>query len=112
MTENLDELIAYIARHFEFNEKKYPELAGKNEKEKLIFSIRHSSLHFSKTAGKISALSEDIDHGNEIDIDGLKTNTAKSLINTLRLAELIKLDEKELIELVKQNLEAPVNQKK
>ena len=109
MNKNLDSLIKYIALHFQFNEKKYPELKGATEEEILRFAIRHSALHFSKTAGKIATSSEGIDHGGRLDAEELKSNTAKSLINTLRLAELLGMSGSELVKLVRENIEKPIN---
>lgn len=105
MNETIESLMKYIAEQFQFNEKSYPELRGASEEEVLCFAIKHSALHFAKTAGKIAAASEDADHGGKMDIDGLKTNVAKSLINTLRLAELLKMSEAELLELVRKNFQ-------
>lgn len=97
MVNNLDALIKLIAEHFIFDENKYPELTGASEQEKLVFALRHSALHFSKTAGKIAAVSETTDHGGALDFDNLKVQTIKSLINTLRLADLIEMDAQKLI---------------
>jgi len=97
MDGNIDKLIKFIAEHFVFDENTYPELKDASEKERLAFAIRHSALHFSKTAGKVAAVSEDTDHSGEIDIASLKENIPKALINTLRLAELVGMSEKDLI---------------
>jgi hypothetical protein len=112
MNREIEELIDYIAKNFEFNSEKYPELRNVSKKERLRFAIRHSSLHFAKTAGKIAASSEGTDHGDTLDIQNLKVNTAKSLINTLRLAELLGMSGVELIRLVKESIESPVNKPK
>ncbi len=45
----------------------------------MAFAIRHSAIHFAKTAGKIAAVSEDADHGGKIKIDELKENVPKTL---------------------------------
>lgn len=97
MEGNIDKLIKLIAKHFVFDEKTYPELKGANEEQRLKFAIRHSALHFAKTAGKIAATSEDTDHGGEIQIAELKINVPKALINILRLAELLNISEEDLI---------------
>ena len=112
MNHEIEELMDYIAKNFEFNSRKYPELSKASGEEGLRFAIRHSSLHFAKTAGKISASSEGADHGDPLDIKSLKVNTAKSLINTLRLAELLGMSGVELVSLVKENIESPINQPK
>jgi len=97
MNGDIDKLIKFIAKYFPFDEKTYPELKGANKEKHLIFAIRHSAIHFAKTAGKIAAVSEDADHNRKIKIGELKENTSKSLINTLRLAELLNMSEDDLI---------------
>jgi len=100
MEGNIDKLIKLIAKHFVFDEEVYPELKGASEEQRLKFAIRHSALHFAKTAGKIAATSEDTDHGREIQIAELKINVSKALINVLRLAELLNITEEDLIHAV------------
>lgn len=97
MNGELDRLIAYIRDNFPFNEEAYPELKSATEEEKKKFAVRHSALHFSKTAGKIASVSEDTDHGEEIDQEKLEENIPKALINVLRLAEIIGMTEKDII---------------
>lgn len=96
----MDKLIAHIEKEWQCTPERYPELAGATPEEYLRFVIRHSALHFAKTAGKVAAVSEDIDHGGELDKESLKINVAKSLINTLYLAGQIGMDEAELTKLV------------
>ena len=109
MENNLDSLIQYIAEKHKFNGDKYPEIQDASREEILRFAIKHSALHYAKTAGKIAATSEDTDHGEEADFESLKINVAKSLINTLRLAELLGMDEKELVGKITKILDNPVN---
>ncbi len=100
MSRDIDELIQFISENFIFDENSYPELKGVDEQARFLFAVRHSALHFSKTAGKIAAVSEDVDHGNEIDIEELKKNVPKALINTLRLAELVGMSEDDLVKAI------------
>lgn len=97
MLNDFDTLIKYISDHFIFNENKYPELAGADEHKRFLFALRHSALHFSKTAGNIAAISEQADHGAPVDLNNLKTQTIKALINTFRLAELIDINGEQLV---------------
>ncbi len=97
MNGSLDALIAFIKSHYPFVPEKYPKLEGLSDAERQVFAIRHLSQHFSKTSGKIAAAIEPADHGKEVNIEEIKTNLPKSLVNTLRLAELVGMDEKELI---------------
>ena len=86
MKRDLDKLIEFVGRHFVFDEQIYPELKGANEEKRLAFAVRHSALHFSKTAGKVAAVSEDVDHGGELDIETVKENIPKAIISTLKLS--------------------------
>jgi hypothetical protein len=105
----MDSLIRYIANTHKFTAEKYPELNGTTNEQALLFAINHSALHMSKTTGKIAAYCEDRDHGDQGNLEELKTNTAKQLINTLRLAELLGLDEEELTKRITSVLDNPVN---
>lgn len=109
MKNTLDSLIQYIAEKHQFNGDKYPEIKNASNEEVLRFALRHSALHFAKTAGKVAGTSEGTDHGEPIDTEDLKINVAKSLVNTLRLAELLKMSEEELTKKVHQILDSPVN---
>ena len=77
MQGNIDQLISLIAKHFKFDEKTYPELKGASEEERLAFAVKHSALHFAKTAGKIAAVSEDADASLDT-----RTTVELSLANT------------------------------
>lgn len=109
---DLNSLIQRAEEMFVFNAEKYPELSGASEEATLRFALRHSVLHFAKTAGKIAAHSEDVDHGGEGDLEALKTDVAKSLLNTLRLAGLLGMDEGDLVARIEKKLAGPVNSSK
>lgn len=102
MHGDIDALIRFIAKHFTFDERSYPELAGASEEKRLLFALNHSALHFSKTAGKISAAVERAEHGKEIDVNELRENVPKALINTLRLAELVGMTEMDIMQAIEQ----------
>ena len=97
MKRDLDKLIEFVGRHFVFDEQIYPELKGANEEKRLAFAVRHSALHFSKTAGKVAAVSEDVDHGGELDIETVKENIPKAIISTLKLAEIVGMKGDEIV---------------
>ncbi|HYD93252.1 MAG TPA: hypothetical protein VEB18_02235 [Candidatus Paceibacterota bacterium] len=97
MNGSLDALIAFITKHYPFVPEKYPQVDGLADAERQHFAIRHLSQHFSKTAGKITAAVEPADHGREMDMEEIRANLPKSLVNTLRLAQLVGMDEKALI---------------
>ncbi len=106
---SLTTLITFIAHHFPFDEDHYPELIGKDKEQVLAFALRHSALHFAKTAGKIAAVSEAIDHGAKVDLEELRKNVPKALINTLRLAELVGVSEDDLVQAIEEKYRAKVS---
>lgn len=95
------ELIDYIVERYQFTPDKFPKVEGMSEEEKFHFAIKHLALHFAKTAGKIVTVSEEYDHSGKIDFQNLKVDVAKSMLNTLRMAELAKVSGDELVAMVK-----------
>lgn len=100
-SETLDNLIDLIADLLPVDEKTYPELANRGQVESLTFCLRHSALHFSKTAGRLAAFVEDADHGKYDRIQTLQTIVAASLVNSLKLADEIGLSGPEIIEVIR-----------
>ncbi len=103
MKADLDSIIQYIVEHFPFDTENFPSLEKLSEQDKFLFAVQHCALHFAKTAGKVVASSEATDHGVELAVNDLKTNLAKSLITTLRLAALLNMNADELLALVEKN---------
>ena len=102
MKGEISRLIEIIAKRFPFDENHYPELRGASETERLLFAVRHSALHFAKTSGKIAAVSEDVDHGNALDMSDAKTSVTKALIDILRLAELLGMTEEDITKAIEE----------
>lgn len=99
-SETLDSLIDLIADLLPVDEKTYPELADRDQAEAITFCLRHSALHFSKTAGRLAAFVEDADHGKYDRIQTLQTIVAASLVNSLKLADEIGLSGPEIIHVI------------
>lgn len=100
--QTIQELMNYIAERYAFTEEKYPELRLLDEQGRYAFAVRHLGIHFAKTAGKIVTVSEAVDHGGAIDEESLKVDVAKSLLSTLRLAELLHMNTDDLVSRIKQ----------
>ncbi|MDB5260452.1 MAG: hypothetical protein JWN37_683 [Candidatus Nomurabacteria bacterium] len=100
MEATLDELIQKISEKYKFQEASYPPVKSMSEEEIKAFAINHLSLHFSKTAGKIAAIIEDVNHGGTLKIENLKSDLNKSLGNTLRMAELIGMRGKDFLDYI------------
>jgi hypothetical protein len=96
------ELTHFIAERYTFTPEKYPELARIDDASKRAFAIRHLGIHFAKTAGKIAAVSEAADHGSPLDEESLRTDIAKSLLTTLRLAEIMNMTTEDLVKRIEQ----------
>ena len=99
---DLDKLIRLTAKHYRFDAKTYPELEGAGYSKMMRFAIRHSGIHFAKTAGKVIAVSEKADHGEPMDFDSLKENIPKSIVNALRLAELVGMNGSDIVKAVEE----------
>lgn len=97
MKPDLDTLIEFITDNYPFTEETHAELKGLPEDVQLKFAINHLALHFSKTAGKIATVSEEANHSGDINIEALRTDIPKALINTLRLAKLIDMKGEEIV---------------
>lgn len=95
--DKLADLIQLVEEHYVFTPDVYPELPN-DEGQTLRFALKHSALHFAKTAGQLATVCEALDHGADVDDATLRELTPKALINTLKLAELIGLTEQELLE--------------
>ncbi|WHU00927.1 hypothetical protein [Sphingomonas sp. NIBR02145] len=87
--DTLDVLIDLVSDLLPVTEVQYPSLRFQSEATAVEFCIRHSALHFSKTAGRLAAWVEDADHGKFAKIDALEAIVAAGLINSLKLADEI-----------------------
>lgn len=96
-SETLDELMDMINELLPVNEITYPELANCERSEAVAFCLRHSALHFSKTAGRLAAFVENADHGKYSEIEALEAIVAASLVNSLKLADEIGISGVEII---------------
>ena len=96
-SRTLDSLIDMISDFLPVDEHTYPELAERDRAESISFCLRHSALHFSKTAGKLAAFVENADHGNFSQIEALEAIVAASLVNSLKLADEIGISGPEIM---------------
>jgi len=106
-SQTLDELIDLVADLLPVNEHVYPELASRNPADAVSFCLRHSALHFSKTAGKLAAFVEDADHGKYAEIQTLQAIVAASLVNSLKLADEIGISGPDIIEQIRLKFDRP-----
>ena len=87
----------FVTAHYPFTPAKFPSIEDATEDEIQRFAVRHLALHTGKTVGKIIAAIEPSDHGAALDIEEIRENLPKSLINTLRLASLVGMTGSELL---------------
>ena len=88
-SDTLDMLIEYVSDALPVTDAQYPSLGRHGAGLELEFCLRHSALHFSKTAGRLAAFVVDVDHGKFDRIQALQSIVAASLINSLKLADEI-----------------------
>lgn len=100
-SETLNSLIDLISDLLPVDERVYPELAKRSPDQAVTFCLRHSALHFSKTAGKLAAFVEGADHGKYDRIQVLQAIVAASLVNSLKLADEIGFTGDEIVNQIK-----------
>ncbi len=100
-SETLDALMELVSELLPVNRSAYPELPVANLSDTVTFCLRHSALHFTKTAGHLAAFVEDADHGRYAKFQTLEGIVAASLVNSLKLADEIGLTGSDIIEAVK-----------
>lgn len=98
----LDVLIDLVSDLLPVTVAQYPSLHMSSELSEVEFCIRHSALHFSKTAGRLAAWVEDADHGKYAKIDALEAIVAASLVNSLKLADEIGVSGVEILAHIKE----------
>jgi len=96
---DLSDLLSIVAEGLPVDADHYPDLADASVNADR-FCIRHSALHFAKTAGQLAAVAENYDHGGHVDRDRIAVIAASSLINSLKLANEIGLSAVEMCSLV------------
>jgi hypothetical protein len=101
-SDTLSELIDLVSDLLPVTEAQYPDLRSQPGSETVEFCLRHSALHFSKTAGRLAAWVEDADHGKYARIDALESIVAAGLINSLKLADEIGVSGTEILSRIKE----------
>ncbi len=98
MNKELDKLIKFISKNFPFNGDKYPDLKREADEQTLLrFGLKHVGLHMSKSLGKVSHASERLDHGKEFDLVEIRAEAVNTVINGLKLAELLNVSGAQII---------------
>lgn len=104
---SLDSLIDLVSDLLPVDTTRYPNLPTADHSEEVVFCLRHSALHFSKTAGKLAAFVEGVDHGQFAQIQVLQSIVAASLVNSLKLADEIGLSGAEIIAAMREKYDLP-----
>lgn len=89
-----------IVDKYQFNGKNYPGFDALAPDEQFLFSVEHSILHMNKSLGKLAAEAEAADHGEAMNVINLHTATVKMIVNSLRLAEILKLTPENVVEMI------------
>lgn len=100
-SETLDVLIEFVSTLLPVNDDKYPAIRHFSRDQTVEFCLRHSALHFSKTAGRLAAYVEEADHGRYADIQILQSIVAASIVNSLKLADEIGISGPDIMEQIR-----------
>jgi hypothetical protein len=106
--DTLDVLIDLVSDLLPVTEAQYPDLGKSSQTATVEFCIRHSALHFSKTAGRLAAWVEDADHGKYSKIESLEAIVAAGLINSLKLADEIGISGDSIVSHIRGKYALPV----
>jgi hypothetical protein len=93
---DVEMLMGLVLKSLPVDTQRYPAIAPLDGRELQIFCVRHSALHFSKTAGQLAELAEAIDHGAELKTEALRKIAISSLVNALKLADEVGLSGSEM----------------
>lgn len=99
---NVDALMELVLRSLPVDSVRYPTIAPMDEIQIQRFCVKHSALHFSKTAGQLAAIAEAIDHGAELKTDSLRKIAVNSLVNAFKLADEAGLSAKDIAHEIRQ----------
>ena len=100
MNNDLQKLMDSIGSKYVVSQEAYPELANKTSGQVLVFAIKHSHFHMSKSLGRIATECEEFDHSQSCDLEIIKQATKEMLINTLKLAQELGMTAADLTEAV------------
>lgn len=98
MDKTLDKLIRFISKNFAFDEGKYPELKEADQQKRFRFGLKHVTLHMAKSLSKVASASERFDHGKEFDTTEIRADAVNTIINGLKLAELLNISGAEIVQ--------------
>ena len=94
---NLDELIKIVREGWVFDEGNYPPMKSTSQKEKRVFAITHILKHQAKALAKAMEALERFDHGLPLDEDKLRLSALNSLINSLRMTDILGISPSRLV---------------
>ncbi|ATW04431.1 hypothetical protein CHN51_13480 [Sphingorhabdus sp. YGSMI21] len=100
--QQLDELIELVSKLLPVTSVQYPKLDNEDGEPVANFCVRHSALHFTKTAGQLAAIAEAMDHGAVMNQSDLTKVAVNSLINSCKLASEIGISSSDLIQGINQ----------
>jgi hypothetical protein len=87
---NLNQLRAISREVWTFDEKDYPLLARLSlPEDRQAFTLRHVLSHITKTVGQIAVASESLDHGQNLNINKLRTSLGQLILEVVQCADVV-----------------------
>ena len=102
--KSLQELIDVVDSLFKCDENVYWKLKFLPKEKWDVEIISHSSRHLTKSAGKLAALCESVEHGASFDKETAKDITFSALATVLKNASMLGLTAADLFEQVPKKL--------
>ena len=97
LVDQIEQLMRMIVEFLPVTSAQYPSLDTNGHEPIANFCVRHSALHFSKTAGQLAAIAEALDHGVNLQEANVRKIAVNSVINSFKLASEVGLSPTELV---------------
>ena len=88
----------HIGRVYKFTPERYPQMRYLPAEDHKNFAVKHSVLHAVKTAGRLAAQCESVDHGASPNYEALREGATKLFITAVKLAQELEMGPADLYE--------------
>ena len=85
---NLSDLKNLVSDSWIFDENGYPDVVWRSKNDKMLFALKHITLHQAEAIGNLSSIIEAMDHGKELDKEALVIAMRKLMVNVMQMANV------------------------
>lgn len=105
MTSELQQLMDLVHQTFHCDENVYRKLKYLPKEMWDNEILTHSTLHLTKSAGKLASISEAYEHGAPFDIEKAKDTTLSALATILKTASMLGMTAEDLLKGVPEKIQ-------